>query len=407
MSTGIFSTSSASSTQSYIVPSFAQAITRLMPNGTAPLFVMTSQAGEETALQPEHGFFTKTMIFPQVTLSASALSTDTTITVSSTTNIIPGMMMRNQTTKEQFMVTAVSSATQIQVSRGIGSTAATMSSSQLCYQVGTAFEESSLRPNALSINPVKITNYTQIIRNTWAVSGSAAATQVIAGDTITAENRGDCAKLQANDIEKAIIFSQKSSGTLNGQPFRTMDGLVNITSTLAYYPPTYAAANVYTAGSTTNYTQLEGFFDPCFNQVTDPASANTRVLFVGATARKVLNNIGRLNSTYYMVNGETSYGLQFTQFKIARGTFNMVEHPLLNSNADWMKMAIAVDINGFKLAYLGGRKTQRKEFNQSGDVAQDNGIDAIGGTLTTEVTTVVKNPPANAVVDNFTAAAAG
>jgi hypothetical protein len=37
----------------------------------------------------------------------------------------------------------------------------------------------------------------------------------------------------------------------------------------------------------------------------------------------------------------------------------------------------------------------------------DNGIDAVGGTLTTEVTTVVKNPPANAVITNLTAAAVG
>jgi hypothetical protein len=37
----------------------------------------------------------------------------------------------------------------------------------------------------------------------------------------------------------------------------------------------------------------------------------------------------------------------------------------------------------------------------------DNGIDAVGGTLTTEVTCLVKNPPANAQLTNFTAAAAG
>jgi hypothetical protein len=58
------------------------------------------------------------------------------------------------------------------------------------------------------------------------------------------------------------------------------------------------------------------------------------------------------------------------------------------------------------LAYLGDRKTQNKEFNQDAD-ANDNGIDAVGGTLTTELTTVIKNPPANAVIYNLTAGAAG
>jgi hypothetical protein len=70
-------------------------------------------------------------------------------------------------------------------------------------------------------------------------------------------------------------------------------------------------------------------------------------------------------------------------------------------------MAVAVDLPTFKLAYLAGRKTQNKEFNTEGKSAQDSGIDAIGGTLTTELTTVIKNVAANCVIRNLTAAAVG
>jgi hypothetical protein len=42
-----------------------------------------------------------------------------------------------------------------------------------------------------------------------------------------------------------------------------------------------------------------------------------------------------------------------------------------------------------------------------GNEAADNGIDAVGGTLTTELTTVIKNPPAFAIMTNLTAGAAG
>ena len=85
----------------------------------------------------------------------------------------------------------------------------------------------------------------------------------------------------------------------------------------------------------------------------------------------------------------------------------MIEHPLFNSNSSWAKMAVAVDLSTFHAAYLGDRKTQNKEFNQDASEANDNGIDAVGGTLTTEMTCVVKNPPANGVVYNLTAGAAG
>ena len=406
MSTGIFTT--ANLTQDLAKKSFAGMITRLMPNGTAPLFGMTSMLPSETAVQTEHGFFTKTMLFPQLTLGGGGQALgDTTFTVTSTANVLPGMLMRVNTTGENILINSVLSATQVQVQRAVGTVAASaIAASVALYQVGNAFEESSVRPQSLIINPVRITNLTQIFRNTWAISDTVRTTQMIAGETNVAESRQDCAGFHAADIEKAIFFGQKSQGTRNGQPFRTMDGLINIVGNLSYYPSSFSAVNVNTAGGTTNYTQLEGFLDPVFNQTTDPKVANERVLFVGGAAKRVLNNIGRLNGTYNITDGQTSYGLQFSTFKTSRGTFRMVEHPLFNSNADWAKMAVAVDLSSFRLAYLGDRKTQNKEFNQDGD-ASDNGIDAVGGTLTTELTCVIKNPPANSIVYNLTAAAAG
>jgi hypothetical protein len=406
MTTGIFNTSQF--TQDLAAKSFAAAITRLMPNGQAPLFGLTAMLPSETALQVEHGFFTKTMIFPNMNLDAAvADGVANVFVVASTANLLPGMLLRAESTKEIVLINQVISPTQVQVQRGVGTTAAAAIADNVnFYQVGNAFEESSLRPNALQVNPVRITNLTQIFRNTWALSGSAQATQVIAGESTVAENRQDCAAFHAADIEKALFFSEKSQGTRNGQPFRTMDGLIPIVSNLTYYPPSYSVVNVTTAGGTTNFTQLETALDPVFNQTTDPKVGNERILFVGGGARKVINNIGRLNSTYFIQNGATTYGLKFGSFNIARGSFNMIEHPLFNSNADWTKYAVAVDLSTFRVAYLGGRKTMKKEFNMDGNVV-DNGIDAVGGTLTTELTCVVKNPPANALIMNLTAAAIG
>ena len=407
MATGIFNTSGF--VADLARKSFAGMITRLMPNGAAPLFGMTSMLTAETALQTEHGFFTKTMLFPQLTLSSAGQAVgDVIFTCTNTNNVIPGMLMRADATGENILINAVLSITQVSVQRGVGSiAAAAITASTNLYQVGTAFEESSLRPNAVAITPVRISNLTQIFRNTWALSDSARATEVIAGDSNIAENKQDCAAFHAADIEKALFFGQKYTGARNGQPFRTMDGIISIVSNLAYYPSSYSQANVTTAGGTTSYTQFEAAFDPLFNQTTDPKGANERVLFVGGTAKKVINNIGRLNGTYMMVDGLTSYGLQFSTIKIARGQFRVIEHPLFNTNSSWSKMAVAVDLPTFNLAYLGDRKTQNKEFNMNGSDAADNGIDAVGGTLTTELTCIIKNPPAFGIMYNLTAAAQG
>jgi len=406
MSTGILNT--AQMTQDLVAKSFAGMITRLMPNGQAPLFGLTALLPSETAVATEHGFFAKTMLFPAFALTANIAAGDTTLPVADTKNLLPGMIMQIPTTLENVIVNAILSTTSVSVSRGIGNVAGTAATSgTIAYQVGNAYEEASIRPNALLINPVRITNLTQIFRNTWAISDTIRATITIAGDSNEAESRQDCAAFHATSIETSLFFGQKSSGTRNGMPFRTMDGLISIVGNITYYPPSYSTPNVTTAGATTNYTQLEAMLDPVFNQATDPKVSNQRMLFCGGQAKRVLNNIGRLNSTYYIQNGQTSWGLQFSTFNTTRGTFNVIEHPLFNSNPVWNKMAAIVDLSTFNVAYLGDRKTQNKEFNKDANEANDNGIDAVGGTLTTELTCIIKNPPANAIIYNLTAGTAG
>ena len=387
---------------------FAAMITRLMPQGMAPLFGLTGMLNSKTAINFEHGFFTKTMVFPEMQINNGAgyVAGITTFTVDSTANLLPNMIMRNERTGENVIINTVPDATSVTVAREVGTVAAAaILDNDVWYEIGNAFEEASVRPDAHSIDPVRVTNLTQIFRNTWAISGSAEAVEVIAGDSTDAENRQDCAGFHAAAIEKSLFFGQKSSGTRNGKPFRTMDGLINIVEDPTNYPAIYAGVpNSFSAAGTTNYSQLEAMLDPVFNQSTDPKVANERLLFVGGDAKVVLNNIGRINGTYQLISGETAWGLQFDTLKISRGTFRIIEHPLFNTNAAWKKMAVGVDLSTFALAYLRGRKTQNKEFNTSGNQAQDNGIDAIGGTLTTECTCEVRNPPANVIIRGLTAA---
>lgn len=387
------------------VKSFSSMITRLAPNGSTPLYGITSMLAEETAHQFEHGYWSKTMIFPSVTFTAGGqLIGDTTFTVVSTTDILPGMVLRIDSTGENVLVKTVPSATQFTVQRAFGTKAAVaIGASVKAWMVGNAYEEASVRPSSLLILPTRTNNYTQIFRNTWAVSGTTMATAVAAGGTPDAESRKDCALLHAIDIEKALLYGQKFQGTLNNQPIHAMDGLLNILETAA-------AGNITTLGATTNWTQLEAALDPAFAQITDPANPSSRVLFTGGIGKRVLHRIFQLNSTYMIQGQTTEWGLQFDTFNTPRGKFNIVEHPLFNAygtTTTWAKMAIGMDLTSYNLAYMQGRKTKNAEFNGQGQPAVDNGIDAVGGTLTTELTGLVKNPSANVQLLNFTAAAAG
>lgn len=400
MSTGLIS--SASAPQDLNALSFAQLITRLMPNGSAPLYGLTSLLKDETANDIEHGYFSKTMIFPSVTLGAAvADGVATSFTVASTANIVGGDLLLADSTNEVVLVESVTNGTTLSVRRGVGTTAAAaIANGVVLRTIGNAFEEGSTRPTAVSIVADRYTNYTQIFRNSWAVAKTAAAIPQIAGAGAVSESKQDCAAFHALAIEKALIFGQKYMGTKNGQPFHTMEGLI---------PRITAAApgNVTTLLATTNWTQFEAALDVALQTTTDPKGGNIRTMLVGGTARRVIHNIARLNSSYQITTTESAWGLQIDQIRTPRGTFEIIEHPLFNAYgpaSTWAKMALVIDLDAFAIAYL--RKTSDAAYNAAGALV-DNGVDAEGGTLTTELTCKITNPAACAVIYNFTAAAAG
>lgn len=401
MAVGLLSSANAPSNLNAV--SFAQAITRLMPNGTAPLFGLTSLLKDETASNIEHGYFSKTMIFPQLKIDNGAgyNAAATTFTVDAYADIVPGDLVRNERTGEIMMIATTPSTTSVTVTRAVGSVAAAaINDNDDLFTIGNAFEEGSTRPSAVAIIADRYVNNTQIFRNSWAVTKTAAAIPQIAGAGYVSESRQDCAALHAMAIEKALFFGQKFMGTKNGQPLHTMEGIIARVNAAA-------SGNVTTLGATTNWTQLEAALDKTLQTVTDPKGGNIRTMFVGGTARRVIHNIARLNATYQISTAETSWGLQLDMLRTPRGTFEMIEHPLFNAyggSSVWAKMAVVADLNAFALAYL--RKTSDAGYNASGALV-DNGIDAEGGTLTTELTCTIKNPAAFGILYNFTAAAAG
>jgi len=400
MSSGVFATNQLP--VNFAALSFAEAITMLSPNGQAPLFALTARMKTETALQVEHGYYSKTMIFPTLVGIASAQAANlTTLECTNTNNCLPNMVYRVEATGENVLIEAVLSPTQVRVRRGFGTVvAAIIPSGGAMHMAGTAFPESSLRPGALRLDAVPYSNLTQTFRNTWAVSGSTAATSVVAGESNIASNKKECAIFHANEIERALFLGQKVNSFQGGQPLRAMEGVIANTTL-------NAAGNITTLGATTNLTQLEAAIDPTFDQDTDAGGDGSRVLFVGGVARRVINQIGRLSGNYQIVNGATSFGLQFQTVQLSRGLVHMIEHRQFNGfgkTSVFARMGVVVDIPTFSIAYLNGRKTEHKSFNTSSD-AVDNGIDATGGTITTECTALFKNPQANAVLYNFTAGA--
>jgi len=380
--------------------SFAATILRRFPNGSAPLFGMTSMTGKSKAKSSTHGYFTKTMEFSRVVTTSAYVAGDTTIAVVSTAGIVPGHVLYNPTTGENVRVLTVASATSLTISRAFGRiAAAAIASGATLVAVGNAQPEGSARPVPRSLATVYVSNFTQIFRNAWALTDTARASYAEMGYSNIAENKQDCMVFHSTDIESAILFGQAKMDTSGAQPIHSTQGIIDAIKQ-------YAPGNVTAAGATTTYDQLVTMLEGAFQYSTSLGESKTRALFGDQRAIKVLNAIGRtFPNDISMTQEETSYGMQFTRFRFYKGEINLIEHPLMNGLATAPGLAVVVDLPALKLAPMDGRDTKSEGYGVGGTNSDGSGVDSQGGSITTELAVELINPASCAVITGLTAAA--
>lgn len=380
--------------------SFAASLFRRFPgsrNG-APLFALTGMAKENTISNTSHGYWAKTAIFPKFSVTAAATTSATTLTVASTLHIkvnsvyryLPPANAGVYVPPEFILVTAVPSSTTLTVQRGFaGSTGLAIPIGALFIEVGSSYEQGSLLPSSRSILPEYFVNNTQIFRDAWDCSGTLAAIEMETGYNSQSENKADAAYYHAQNIETSLFFGKLSAGVRNGRPFTTMDG---IEQTVYKHAP----SNIREAGATTNFDQLEEMLDPLLDVAVDGRSSNSRSIFCGKDALRVINNIGKKSGQYQLEEKQTAFGARFHKFTTTRGDFELMEHPLFNTNPEWAKMAAVIDLPSFDVNYL--RKTKH-------ETVAFNGTDAVSGVYTTELTSTLLNPAACGFIYNLRQAA--
>lgn len=378
--------------------SFAASIMRLFPNGSAPLFALTSQSGKTKAKSSTHGYFSKTLTFNTLTLAAGVLIGATNIVVPSTSGMIADAVFFNPRTRENVRITAVVDATNITVVRAFGRVAAAaMNIGDVLFQVGSASAEGSARPASRRLTTTYVPNFTQIFRNAWALTDTARASLAENGFNNMSENRRECAMFHSIDIETAIIWGQAKMDTTGTQPVHSTQGIVD---SLEQYCP----QNTTTAGATTTFDQLVSYLEPAFAYATDMGNPNERIGFVDSLGMSILHKLGKLYGQIEIYQTETKFGMKFTSFQFYKGTIHLKEHPLFNGLGRTGSMLV-VDPAALQLAYLEGRDTKAEEYGANNKIIDGSGVDAVGGSLTSELAVELVNPYANVWIDGLIAAA--
>src|SRR5262245_54874341 len=222
------------------------------PNGNTPITALMSKAGKDSTDDPEFSWWDEPVTIIRLQINGARVAGDTTIIVDSAdpstsapgnnwglaTHLKPGDLLlvepaeANFSTAEYIEVVSVTSATQFVVKRGAaGSTPAGISDDVFLLLVGSSFAEGTGEPKAASRNPVKYSNYTQIFKDVYDVTGTAAETRARTGDPIKNDKKRKALD-HAKSIELALLFGRKNETVGdNGKPLRTTDGLRRFVAT--------------------------------------------------------------------------------------------------------------------------------------------------------------------------------
>ena len=373
---------------------FRESIMWLNPNGSSPLFALTSKMGKMVTNDPEFSWWTEpnNIIRLQVKGAvAKAASKDVVVDSGdpgasnlsanrgSALNLVPGDLLMVEADEgtsfapQIIRVTAVASATTFTAALGqAGTTEAGIADNAWLTKIGTTFAEGTRSPSHASRNPVKYNNYTQIFKTTYEVTRTASKTHARTGDLLKNERKRKMFD-HSRDIEFALMFGQKSevtSGVDSGKPQRTMDGVRK------FIPNAVMKANW-------KYNDLIDNFSSVFDW--DSPAGDERICFIGNGALNSINKrlLGEpgANTSGVAINFEgtaSMYGVNFRKVQIPQGTLYMKTHPLLSRHPLYTNSMLIIDGACIKWVPLRDSDTKFK------DNIQHNDEDTVKGQWLTE-----------------------
>lgn len=345
---------------------FRESILFYSPNGNAPIFALSSKAGKKTVNDPEFSWWAEANTLFRLQVNGALDSAATTVIVdsadptSSTMGALYGTAAHlkhgdlllvekaDQATfdNEIIMVDNVVSATQFVVKRGqAGTSAASIGDDAFLTLIGSAYAEGTSVPKATSKNPVKFTNYIQIFKDTYELTGTADKTTTRTGAAWSNDKKRKLHKHSA-DIELSIMFGRKYETTgENGKPLRFMGGLreqIPSTNTTVFGAPVTAAS-------------FEDAVAPAFNF--DFGGGDTRIGFMGNVARSALGRVIQATTGVRMELGSVVkvYGVAFQEFIMPMGRVLLKSHPLLSIHPRYQKSAFILDFSAIKYTTMKGR----------------------------------------------------
>jgi hypothetical protein len=319
-----------------------ESITLLYPSSSrvreAPLTALTSVMKTRKTDDPVFHWWEKSLNNRRFLLTAALGVTATgvagTLTVDAAYNAATGVKLNDllfvEGTGEILRVSADPTATNsIPVIRGVqvgGSglalDPAIAGTNPYVMVIGSAFEEGSQAPTGVNFDPTERFNYTQIFRSTLEGTRTAMRTRLRTGDQVN-EAKRECLEYFSVDMEKGFWFGKRGTTTVNGKPWRMMDGVFQQIANVSSANIISLAGADVTAGVDMDWlmARMRDWFR---------FGSSEKMFFAGGGALLTLGEIVRKNSDLTIQSGIKEYGMEVTKITTPFGQLTGVVHPLFS-----------------------------------------------------------------------------
>ena len=366
---------------------FRESILWLNPNGMTPLTALMSKAKKQTTDDPEYNWYEEEMDIVRLTMNgAAAVADDDWVVVSGANNLKTGDLLLVETTmadayaNEIVQVNVVTSDTVFSVIRpACGTTEATVPDATVLTLIGSQYAEGVGAPDAVSRNPTKFVNYTQIFKDAYELTGTAEQTRFRTGDPIKNDKKRKMFD-HATRMELGFLFGRGSvaeTGGTNGKPLRTTNGILGMLADAKAGDSSGGhdhCVKHWTAAPTaaTFLTAAYKMFD--FTRG-GQGSTNERIVFAGNLFLNKLNTIavGGTNERIKYDGIVKVYGMNLQRWVLPQGELYIRTHPLLNRHAVFSESAFFLDFSGIVYRPMKGRDTRFQDNIQANDADSRKG----------------------------------
>ena len=353
----------------------------LYPNGNAPLTAILSKMGSEKVDDPEFNWYTKTLstqagtitgVYTNAALNAAyagatAVAGDTLYVKMSEADakefrIGHQILLRKSDSvavDKNAKVTArtlagANSYLTILLLEADNTAGDDISDATRCLVIGNINAEGAGMPDAISYDPVKISNLTQIFRTPLDITRTAKRTRLRTGDAYK-EAKREALEYHSIEMEKAFLWGIMTERTgANGKPERTTAGLI---PTIKQYAPnnvvdfrTWSTANHGAEDWTENFAG-EDFIDTQL-EVLFRYGNRQKLALCGSGALLGINKLVKNRSDFTFTSETKDYGIQVVSWKTPFGEINLMTHPLFSFESSNRHSVVIFEPANLKFRYI-------------------------------------------------------